>query len=237
MIEENPFTSSKGAREWIYAVENEKGTARDKEVYPKISNWIKEIQPTTVLEVGCGQGICSTKLEDESIKYIGIDPSAVLIDRANELYKNQNRKFIVADAYSLPVLDGSINACFSVSVWFHLENLDLASSEMSRVLKENGHFMIVTPDPDVYDIWKSFYTNTQSDGNRLIGETRILLNPDQENHQYAVLSKNVFYLHSLKQITESLAQNGLTIDSIEKLGILPISNGKNIFICISGHKA
>jgi predicted TPR repeat methyltransferase len=44
-----------------------------------------------MLDIGCGQGIYSDKIDLGLRHYPGIDLSPLLIDRAKQLYKSQNR--------------------------------------------------------------------------------------------------------------------------------------------------
>jgi len=238
MKEENPFEDQRGAEEWIQAVENERGTIRDKEIYPQLAEWINTYKIKTLADIGSGQGICSTKLGSDDVHYIGIEPSQFLITRANEIYKKSNREFIRGDAYKIPLPDNSVDGFISVTTWFHLADLEKATKELSRVLCSGGHFMLITPNPNAYDIWETFYTDTKKEEGVLIGKTNILLNPDEgpENYKFAHLSKNIFYLHTKEQILEPLATNGLEVDKLEEIGILPITEGKKIFLKILGHK-
>lgn len=234
--EENPFESHLGAQEWISTVENERGTIRDKEINPQLAEWIAKTKPSNILDIGCGQGICSDKLGNKNVQYIGIDPSPTLIARAKELYKTKNTEFIVGNAYNLPLEQSYFDTVFSVTVWFHLENLKLASRELNRVLKSKGAFMIITADPDSYDIWETHYLNIKREGKKIVGSAQVLLNPDEKDEKYAVMSKNTFYTHSLEEITSPLKESGLVVDAVDKIGFLPHNKGRNLFIKILGHK-
>ncbi len=236
--EENPFETERGASEWASMVESERGTNRDKEIYPFLKSWIAEFKPKTVADIGAGQGICSVHLGTEDISYFGIEPSNLLIKRANELYAKANRNFIIGNAYDLPLGDKSMDACFSIMTWFHLANLNTASKELSRALADDGHFFIVTPNPNAYDIWESFFSDVKKSEKYFTGINKILLNPDDnpEDYKYAQVTNNTFYTHTLDEIKSSLEEYNLKIDSVEEFGILPITDGRSIFIKIVGHK-
>ena len=236
--EENPFETEQGASEWIAMVESEKGTNRDKEIYPFLKSWIAECEPKTVADIGAGQGICSIHLGTEDMSYFGIEPSGVLINRAEELYAKANRNFIVGNAYELPLGDKSMDACFSIMTWFHLADLDQASKELSRALVDDGHFFIVTPNPNAYDIWESFFSDVKKSEKYFTGVNKILLNPDDksEGYKYAQVTNNTFYTHTIDEITGSLEKHNLKVDSVEEFGVLPITNGRSIFIKIVGHR-
>jgi ubiquinone/menaquinone biosynthesis C-methylase UbiE len=235
-MEENPFEERHIAEQWIATVENEKGTIRDKEINPQLKEWLTAYSPKKVLDIGCGQGICSENVDLSSTAYIGVDPSLFLIERAKQIYNKPNCTFVVGNAYSLPIEDNSVDAAFSITVWFHLENLSKASEELSRVLSDGGRFMIVTADPDSYDLWDTHYSNTSKEGKKVVGSAKVLLNPDDTVHKYARMDRNTFYRHSIDEIMAPLNNNGLKVDEIVKMGILPIHNGRNLFITIVGHK-
>ncbi|MFA6476407.1 MAG: class I SAM-dependent methyltransferase [Candidatus Paceibacterota bacterium] len=223
--EENPFEDPQVAKEWINSVENEQGMIRDREIYPFLKSWVRDISPKFVVEIGSGQGICSSKIDLGEGRYLGVEPSQPLVRRANELYKDKKKEFVVGNAYELPLPDEAVDAVFSVNVWFHLEKLDEASSELSRALKLDGKFLIITANPSWYDVWESFYFDQKKDEGKIVGKVNVPVNP---------MSKSTFYLHSLENIKKSLEENGLCIDEIREIG--DFGGGQNIFIAINGQK-
>ncbi len=189
-------------------------------------SWSRDIQGTFV-DIGCGQGICSEKISiDQESKYIGVEPSVHLINRAEEKYVADNRQFLVGNAYKLPINDGSADACFSVNVWFHLEDINLAAKEMARILKDGGHFLITTANPDAYKRWEDFYYDKAEDGKKIVGKIHIPINP---------LSRNTFYRHSINDIRTAVEGSGLTITNEKIFG--QMQEGTDlIFICLTGVK-
>lgn len=235
--EENPFADPQGAREWIVTVENERNGVRDKEIYPQLAAWIQSVRPNSVADIGAGQGIASSKLGSDVVRYIGIDPSETLIERAKEIYSAPNRIFVAGNAYALPLKDGEVDAAFSITTWFHLADLDTGSRELARILKPGGHFMIITPNPNAYALWESLYINPHRDGKLLTGAVDILLEKtDTGEEKYSRLSKNTFYFHTRDELLEPLAAHGLVVDKLEELGNLSTTRQEHIFIKILGHK-
>lgn len=235
--EPNPFETEQGAQEWINCIENERGTIREKEIDPLLARWVRQNKVGTILDLGCGQGLYATKTEGVS-SYIGVDPSKYLIEYAKYKYPKENRTFLVGNAYDLPIETVSIDACFSITVWFHLKDLFRASKELARVLKKKGHFIIITPNPKAYDLWSNSYEDAvyNQEAGCLIGKSKVLLNPDDREHKYAMMSENTFFPHSLEHIQKNLNDNGLEVATITELGTLPITDGRQIFIAIEGYK-
>jgi ubiquinone/menaquinone biosynthesis C-methylase UbiE len=140
----------KSAEEWIALIESEGAKIRDTDIYPLLTKWIWDNDITDVLDIGCGQGASSAVLPRITL-YTGVDPSIHLVDRARILYPTN--RFLEGSAYALPVQDASFEGAFSIAVWHLLSHIDLAAKELARVLKPNGHFLIVTADPQ-NEAWK-----------------------------------------------------------------------------------
>src|SRR3989344_3376702 len=172
MYEENPFENADGAQEWIVCVESEKGRSRDNHIYPLIKKWVGDVDPERIVEIGAGQGICAEKLEHDA-EYVGVEPSRFLVARAQEKYPAPNRSFVVGNAYTLPITGAWADAAFSINVWFHLENLPQVPSELARVLKRDGNFLIVTANPADFATWESFYKNPEREGKKFVGRLDI----------------------------------------------------------------
>lgn len=147
------------ALEWIKTVESDKSRVRDGDIYPMLREWVDRNAPSSVLEIGCGQGVCSDKINLEGRTYTGIDRSAVLINRAKQLYSTENRNFILANAYELPFQNASFDAAYSVAVWHLLKNINAATTELSRILKPGAAFLIITADPAAREAWSALGEN------------------------------------------------------------------------------
>lgn len=188
------------ASEWIKTVESTSSyLTRENDIYPILREWVEASSPKRILEIGCGQGICSECLNLENRKYTGIDTSNLLIKRARELYKG--RTFQIGKAEALPFQRCSFDSVFSVAAWNLIFDIETASDEISRVLTNEGRFLIICANPDAYPLWTKPYLHPRFEGKRFQGE----INDVTE----------VFYLHSRKEILESLQRAGLDIQSIE----------------------
>lgn len=206
--EENTFEDPKLAEEWIEVIEAEKGGSRDLEIYPMLKKWTHDLAPKVLIEIGSGQGVCSSKVEIKE-KYIGIEPSISLLSRAKEIYKESNKEFLIGNAYEIPLKNNSVDAVFSVGVWFHIKDLDKAHKEIYRILKTNAEFLIITANPNANHIWESWFENPQKDGKRIEGKIKM---------QDKFLSKNILFLHTEQEIIDSLKNCNFSIESIKKFG-------------------
>lgn len=214
------------AKDWIRGIESVKQSIRDKDIYPAINNWINENNLKNFLDVGCGQGICSEKLNLVGRNYTGVEPSQVMIDRANELYKDENCRFVKGNIYDLPFANESFDGLFSILVFHLLSDLDTAASELSRILEPGGKFHIITANPDSYKTWKSFYKEMKLDGKRLDG-TMLMSDGSKSN--------DTLYLHTTEEIHKSLQKYSLIITQSETFRISAI--GEKTLVSFMGSKS
>lgn len=223
--EENPFEDKKVANEWIRSIEGEKGLIRDKEIYPMLEVWASNVESGVLLEIGSGQGICSQHLGRFVGEYFGVEPSTVLTERAKQIYMtNKSNHFVIGNAYELPLKDDSVDAVFSINVWFHLENLQSAAQELSRVLKVGKPFKIISANPNSYKSWRGFFFDGEQKGKLVSGKIHVPVNP---------LSRNDIYFHTLDEIIESLECANLQITSKVEFGSF---SDNSLFISIDGIK-
>lgn len=113
------------------------------------------------LDVGCGDGfVAKIVLSHRNQKFDwGIDLSADEISYAKKSGSFKNCK--VANVYDLPFKDANFSTVFSNSVVEHIPDLEKAISEMSRVLKKKGQFVITVPTPYLtkYLLGVNFFKN------------------------------------------------------------------------------
>ncbi len=210
MQDPNPFEDPVVAREWIASIESEQSSSRDNEIYPHLLEWSKSFSSKTIVEIGAGQGVCSSKIALSSDgNYIGVEPSDALLDRAKELYPESNKTFVKGTAYDTKLEDGSADAVFGIGVWFHLEDLDAAHKEIARITKPGGKLLIVTSNPDTNQMWESWFIEPTRDGKRVDGKVAT---------PCGILSRNILYLHSQEEIVQSLSKNSFSVENIKKLG-------------------
>lgn len=210
---------------WIRTVESEGARVRDSDIYPLIGRWVEDSSPVEILEIGAGQGVCSDKIDLRGRRYTGLEPSALLLERATALYGDEHRRFVQGSVYSLPFADGAFDAVFSVAVWHLLGDLQKAAGEMSRVLGAGGRFLIITANPAAYPFWTGLYTEARTEGRRFEGTVRL---PDGS------ALHEVLYLHTRDEILISLRDAGLAVEAMETFRPAEKAGGQDAFLAIRG---
>lgn len=103
-----------------------------------------------VLDIASGAGY-GTKLISESAKLVyGIDYSKEAIAYAEKNYCAENIVYKVGDAHNIPLDDNSIDVVVSLETIEHLKDPKKFISEVKRVLKKDGQFIVSTPNDDEY---------------------------------------------------------------------------------------
>jgi ubiquinone/menaquinone biosynthesis C-methylase UbiE len=91
----------------------------------------------TVLDLGCGTGTAALLAAGRGARVIGVDPAARLLaaGRRAATAAGLDAEFVLGDASSLPVPDGSVDAVVSVFGVIFAPDAGRAAAEIARVLR------------------------------------------------------------------------------------------------------
>jgi GT2 family glycosyltransferase/ubiquinone/menaquinone biosynthesis C-methylase UbiE len=103
-----------------------------------------------VLDVAAGEGYGSALLADVARSAVGVELDAASVKHAREAYPRENLSFLEGDATRMPLPDACVDMVVSFETLEHLGDHDRFLSEVRRVLRPGGLFLVSTPDRDVY---------------------------------------------------------------------------------------
>ena len=110
-----------------------------------------KFQPQVVLDLGAGTGRCAEQLKRRyrSALVVALDVAPGMLREARR-HQHLFRRFerVCADALRLPLADSSVDLVFSSLMLQWCDPLDLAFSEIRRVLKPEGFLAFSTFGPD-----------------------------------------------------------------------------------------
>lgn len=114
------------------------------------------IQPgTTLLDLGCGTGDLLPFCIRKGASYCGVDLSAKMIQRAEDLYgdevKEGKARFLVDDCENLQFGDGEFDGVLAVGLLEYLPDPAACLQEIARVLKNGGFCLVTVPYKDCID--------------------------------------------------------------------------------------
>ena len=113
----------------------------------KIANYLDNISKNKIiLDAGCGTGKYLNVLENNSIKYIGIDLSSNQLAKAKNKSSNNNSIFICSNLSKIPIDSNSIDLIVSAWVLGTITDTNeriKTLNELKRVLKQNGQIILI----------------------------------------------------------------------------------------------
>lgn len=121
----------------------------------------------TVLEIGCGAGDAMATIlqQHEDVNVIGLDRSKTVLASAGKRNATSIRTgrahLIQGDVHQLKIDDTSIDHVFSVHTLYFWEDVATVLSEIKRVLKPNGTFVITYCDGKGDIEWTSISDTVQ----------------------------------------------------------------------------
>lgn len=115
-----------------------------------------------VLDLGCGMGATLGYLyEKHDIRGVGIDPSEKLLEVARGKFELLD--FILGTGEYLPFEKESFNCVFAECTLSLMDDLNKTLTEVSKVLKDNGYFVITdvyARNPETFEELKCYSFNS-----------------------------------------------------------------------------
>lgn len=103
-----------------------------------------------VLDLASGEGYGSALLAQVANTVLGIEYSGPTVRSAAANFPRPNLHFLQGDARELPLRDACFDAVVSFETIEHFDRQNVFVREVHRVLRDNGIFIVSTPDRDVY---------------------------------------------------------------------------------------
>jgi 2-polyprenyl-3-methyl-5-hydroxy-6-metoxy-1,4-benzoquinol methylase len=96
-----------------------------------------DLRPTSVLDVGCGEGVVTERLAHRlaPTEVLGVDAGERHLKAQWDSRSASNLSFAMGSAYDLPFSNGSFDVVCCLEVLEHLERPGDALAEMSRVAR------------------------------------------------------------------------------------------------------
>lgn len=101
------------------------------------------------LDVGCGTGFYFPLLRKHAENLIGAELCQPLLAQAKEMVDRKNLtncRLLQASAHELPLEDNKVDVVLSWDFLHHVPDVDRAVSEIARVLKPGGRYVVVEPN-------------------------------------------------------------------------------------------
>ena len=120
------------------------------EHYHRYTVILNALSGKTVLDVACGEGYGSSIMADVADSVIGVDISEESVQHATSSYQKSNLSFQQGSASKLDFSDDSFDIVVSFETIEHLIEQEEMISEIGRVLRPNGVFIVSSPNRPVF---------------------------------------------------------------------------------------
>ncbi len=104
------------------------------------------VKGKVVLDIASGSGYGTHLLSQTAKKVYGVDISDISIQYAQQTYGAENIEYLVGDGEKIPLPDNSVEIVTSFETIEHIPNYRQFMKEVSRVLKDDGLFVLSTPN-------------------------------------------------------------------------------------------
>lgn len=179
----------------------------DKYITERLLNFLEPTTRGRYLDIGCGTGNYTDKLQKKGFEFIGIDPSKEMLEKAAQ--KNTAIDWRVGRAEKINLEDESVNGAIAVLTVHHWSDLWKSFAEISRVLKPDSKIVIFTSTP------------VQMKGYWL-------------NHYFPkMLNDSIVQMPSLEQIEEAMIKAELLVTGTEIYAVTP--DLKDLFLFSGKH--
>jgi len=114
------------------------------------SHVFSDLNSKTILEVGCGKGVFSSRMAKTCKFVVGLDICPSSIRTAKELAKklgsSEHVDFIIGDAQFLPLRDREFFITFCSETLEHIPHFDKAFEQLVRVTQKSGYLCATIPN-------------------------------------------------------------------------------------------
>ena len=108
-----------------------------------------------ILDIGCGIGNAASLIAPYVTEVVGIDRETTMLNEAKQRPDlTNNVTFIEGDATSLPMKNSSFDVAMFCLVLHHIEDINAAVREASRVLKDGGRVLIIDMQEHIHKEYK-----------------------------------------------------------------------------------
>ncbi len=104
------------------------------------------VKGKVVLDVASGSGYGSAFLARSAAKVYGVDVDKDAIAYAKKNYADKNIEFVLGDGTKIPLEDNSVDVVVSFETIEHIEDYETFMAEVKRILKDDGLFILSTPN-------------------------------------------------------------------------------------------
>lgn len=177
------------------------------------------VKDKVVLDIASGSGYGTASLAESAKKIYGVDVSPEAIAYAKEHYSRKNIQYLLGDGSHIPLEDSSVDIVVSFETIEHIEDYRTFMSEVKRVLRRDGIFLLSTPNDIEFAEGNHFHVHefNHDELKKLVG--------DYFSHTKEYFQADWVYsgIHTEDEITKQGSMR------LEVMNVLPLSMEKVLY--------
>lgn len=178
---------------------------------PVIESMIDDVYNKNVLDLGCGKGDFTKKVALKGAYTFGIDGSVKMISYASKENSSPKVMYAIMDITEpFPIKSRSMDIVIANMVLMDIPNIDICISEVARVLRVDGIFILSITHPAFFcSDWVHEDTNPRS-----YKKVRDYLHEKCEHVNF--WGKTLHYHRPLSSYFDHLEKNGMCVISLKE---------------------
>lgn len=187
--------------------------------YNKLIKKHLDVSNLKTVDLGCGTGLTSDLLVQRNNAVFGLDLTWQLLKTAQKRHSNQNFLPIYGDITNLPFKDESVEGIVCFDTIEHIESIEKAVSEISRICINGGTLLFDIPSSRIFDLSYFFgYYGKKGLASALKGlsQNKVMFEWESLDDNYES-QKVKTYRYNPKYFEELIKSHGFTI--LEKRGV------------------
>ena len=188
-------------------------------LFPFLLKISRPIKNKSIVDLGCGNGSLIVKLLRHKPKIIyGIDSNDDFLNFAKHHITDKHVIFIKSDIRKqLPLNTNSFDMVYCTFVFNETNNLNSILKEISRILKKNGRFYLMTTHPFFsmnYYLYEKF---TGKKNDKILNVKDYFKNFKGEYNLSMAKRLTPFYHHRFEELINVIIKNRLAVKYVKEL--------------------
>lgn len=179
---------------------------------PQFAQWVAELGPERVIEIGAGTGHLAKSLEESAFSITAIEPSPGMHSVAEDVLKGTGVSLINCSSFDLPVTS-TFDLALSHLVAHVVADLPGFLKSVAVHVEEAGHFVFSIPHPCFYNAYKQFFGEEYNYMSLLEKTVSFSVTKDPSN----IISGVPYYHRPISFYFNKIVEAGFAVDGINEI--------------------
>jgi 2-polyprenyl-3-methyl-5-hydroxy-6-metoxy-1,4-benzoquinol methylase len=179
---------------------------------PQFAQWVTDLNPRNVIEVGAGTGHLSKSLDDGSYPITAIEPSPGMHTVAKSVLSGSNVSLIRCSSFELAA-STKFDLALSHLVAHVVDDLCGFLRSVAIHVEPNGHFLFSIPHPCFYNAYKGFFGDEYNYMSALKKEVSFTVTKDPSN----IISGVPYHHRPISTYISTIVEAGFLVSGLHEI--------------------